>query len=132
MRRTTVLALVLAAFSLPGAQPASAAGIQLGLNGDIHVAPDLMGCAWIEADFGQTFVGTFTAVAVMQGPGTKVSTVRSVVPVSGSGSWELCLPGGHSGAVAGEGKFVLEAASATGELFVVKQCVIDRGVLTCV
>lgn len=132
MRRTTVVALVLAAAGLHGGQPASAAGIRLGLDGDIRVANDLMGCAWVDAELGQAFAGTFTAVAWMQGPGTKVSTVRSVVPVSGSGPWELCVPGGHSGAVAGEGKYVLHATSADGDLFVVRQCVLDRGVLTCV
>lgn len=133
MRKRVLVAAVAVAASV-SATPLPAAGlaIPLGLSGSITVFPDLGACATVTAPPGTAFVGTFTAVAELQGPGTRIGTVRSLVPVVAVDYWQTCISGAQGGATAGEGKYVLHAHSTTNEYVEVKQCVVNRGTLTCV
>lgn len=131
MRARTVVAAALAATAVSVA-PASAIEYDAGISGNITVYPDLSACATLSWPGGPV-VGQFVAVGEVQGPGTKVGTVRSAVPVaSSSGWWSSCVSGAYFGATAGEGKYTLSASGVGGDHVTVKQCTVTFGTLTCV
>lgn len=103
-----------------------------GVSGSLQVSPGLGACGTLVFPPGETFVGQLTAVAYLEGPGTKVGTVRRSIPIVASGSWYGCIPGSYSGAAVGDGKFALTGQSATNDYTNVKQCVVSNGTLTCV
>jgi hypothetical protein len=115
------------------AQPASALRLAgPGVTGGITVNPDFTACATVTFASGGLMVGEFAAVGEMQGPGTKVGTVRGAVPIVAAGTWSGCIPGAYSGATVGDGKFTLNVHGATEDFAEVQQCVINLGALTCV
>jgi hypothetical protein len=132
MVKALVAATVVVVSTFAAPVPASGLGIALGLTGRIWVGNDFESCAHVSGPAGATIVGTYTAVGTMQGPGTRVGTVRWSQPFAATGSWGVCVPGAYFGATAGEAKFVLHAHSASGEYAEVLQCVVNRGVVTCV
>ncbi|MDQ1712386.1 MAG: hypothetical protein QOE45_1836 [Frankiaceae bacterium] len=132
--RKAILGLLLAAATIPaGAQPASAFAFKsAGVTGGITVSADFTACATVTFSGGGTIVGEFSAVGELQGPGTKVGTVRGSLPILATGSWSGCIPGAYTGATVGDGKFALDVHSTTDDYFEVQQCVVNRGALTCV
>ena len=110
-----------------------AAGVGVGFGGDANIDPkaDFSACATVVFNSDASFVGTFTAVAEMQGPSTKASTVRMTIPIHGIREWTGCIPGGYFGATVGEGKYVVEASGESGEVYEVVQCALDMGAFTC-
>lgn len=132
MRVTLAAALGAAALVCPAALPSSAMTVPLGLDAVVDVDADFTACATVTARDGSVFAGTFAAMGYMEGPGTKVATVRGAAPVSGAGYWHGCISGAYSGATVGEAKYVVSAHGDTGDVVVVIQCVINRGSLTCV
>lgn len=134
MRREIIVALAIASSYSPAALPASAVAYKTSgsVSGGLTVHADFTVCASLTFASG-TFTGVFAAVGQMQGPGTKVGTVRAAVPVLGTwGTWYDCIPGAYHGATAGEAKFVLIAAGSAGEYIEVQECVINGGAITCV
>lgn len=132
MVRSCVAAAVLAASVCATTAPAGAIGLGLGLAGTVAVGPDLGACATVTGPAGSTIVGSFTAVGQVQGPGTRFGTIRYTTPFVATSSWSGCAPGAYPGATAGEAKYVLHAHSTAGDYVEVKQCVVNRGVVTCV
>lgn len=129
-------ALALGVLALPSG-PASAVGVGVLANGNISVGGDLGACASVTFPVNTTFVGEFSAVGEVQGPGTKVGTVRGVIPFASpkpiTNSWSGCIPGAYSGATAGEAKYTLTASGANGgEVVYVVQCAVSNGNVTCV
>ncbi len=112
--------------------PAAAVPVRFGGGGGITVGPDLGACATVTFAPGELVVGHFSAVAEMQGPGTMAGTVRGAIPFTAVGSWSGCISGAYPGATAGEGRYVLDGHSASGDVIEVKQCVVNRGAVTCV
>ena len=129
--RKALVALAVASLSALVTPDAGAIGFTTaGADGGIEVDPGLGACGWLEFP-GQTFVGEFTALAYVQGPGTKAGVVRGVIPVVGYGYWSGCIPGAYYGATLGEGKYTLNAAAATNQVHQIKECVVLAGALTC-
>ncbi len=132
-KKIAAVAMIAAATTMATTTPASGARFALGMSGGITVHDDLGACAGVTAASPyDTIVGSFTALAVLQGPGTRAATVRYAVPFVAQGSWSTCISGAYSGATAGEAKYVLHAHGTTGEYVEIKQCVVNRGAVTCV
>lgn len=133
MRKKIVAAVLIAAGTLATTTPASGVRISAGLSGSISVGPDFGACANVTAPSPyDVIVGSFTAVGEMQGPGTRVGTVRYSVPFVAYGSWSTCIGGAYLGATAGEAKYALHAVRIGGEYAEVQQCFVNRGVVNCV
>lgn len=128
MRGIVVAALVATALTTP----AHAVELQAGVGGSLDVANDFGVCGSVVVPGDALIVGSLTAVGTLQGPGTKAGTVRATIPFVAVGSWSDCILGSYAGATVGDGKFVLTAATATGEYVHAKQCVVNNGALTCV
>lgn len=130
-------AATLLALSLLVLAGGSASAVEAGLfaGGDIAVNNDLSACASVEFDEATTFVGSYTAVGEVQGPGTQAATIRHSEPivVKNSATWVGCSPGAYEGATAGEAKFILHVHGLSGGDYVnVKQCTVNFGTVTCV
>lgn len=126
--------LALPALLIP-ASPASALGVGLLATGDITPDDSLGACATVTFPSSTTAVGQFTGVGEVQGPGTKVGTIRGAIPIiiNRGTSWSGCIPGAYAGATAGEAKFTLTASGANGgEIVYVVQCTVTNGTVTCV
>ena len=129
--------IVAGVLCLGGAAVPNAHALGLGAaggGGAIAVNSALGACATLTFAGSGTFVGQFTAVGEMQGPGTKVGSIRGAMPIlvtSGS-TWHGCIPGAYSGATAGEAKFTLSGDGSVGDYVEVRQCAIRAGALTCV
>lgn len=123
-------------FVLGSALPASAIGTSILASGGINVAADLQGCATVTFPTNTTFVGQFSAVGEVQGPDTRVGTVRGVLPFASvkpiENSWSGCISGAYAGATAGEVKYTLTASGANGgEIAYVVQCTVTNGSVSC-
>jgi hypothetical protein len=112
--------------------PAHALSFGAGVTGGISVGSDFTACASLTFPGGRLFVGEFAAVGELQGPSTKVGTVRGAIPIVGNGFWSGCIAGSYAGATVGDGKFTLNAHSTTEDYVEVKQCVVNHGAITCV
>jgi hypothetical protein len=139
MRAKTIIAagMLITAMVFGAAPAASAAGAALLAGGDIAVGDDLGGCATVSFPTNTTFAGQFTAVGEVQGPGTRVGTIRGAIPfanVKATGnSWSGCISGAYAGATAGEVKYTLTASGANGgEIVYVVQCAVTNGTVSCV
>ncbi|HVF03588.1 MAG TPA: hypothetical protein VNA20_01990 [Frankiaceae bacterium] len=132
-KNITAAAVIAAAAIMTTTTPASAVRFSAGLSGSISVGPDFGACATVTAPSPwDTIVGSFTAAGEMQGPGTRVGTVRYAEPFVAQGYWSGCIDGAYLGATAGEAKYVLHAHRIGGEFAEVQHCVVNRGVVTCV
>jgi len=129
--RKILLSLLVTGLAAVSAPSASAVEAEFGGSGDIAVSSDLSACASVSFP-GQFFVGQFSGAAVVQGPGTRYGTTRDARVIAATGSWYGCISGTYSGATAGEAKYTLTVSSGTGEVVVAKQCVVNRGAVTCV
>ena len=133
MRKIIPVVAVATAFLATTGTPASGLAIAVGMTGGISVTSDFGACAYVSAGSpNQLIVGSFTAVGVMQGPGTRLGTVRFSEPILATGSWSRCIFGAYPGATAGDAKYVLHAHTTSGEYLEVKHCTVNRGALTCV
>jgi hypothetical protein len=126
------LLLVPAVVAAMTSTPAHAIRIGSGVSGGISVGADFTACASLTFPAGHLFVGSFSAVGELQGPNTKVGTVRGALPILANGSWSGCINGSYFGATVGDGKFVLHAHSTTEDFAEVQQCVVNNGAITCV
>jgi hypothetical protein len=131
--RKALAGLAILGATIPATQPAFAIAVgTTGVSGGITVSSDFTVCAELTFASGGLVVGEFSAVGEMQGPGTKVGTVRSAEPIlSTNGHWSSCISGAYLGATVGDAKITLVASSATSDYVEVKQCVINFGALTC-
>lgn len=134
--RVALVTASVAATLTAATPPAGAVGAAVGLNGGITVSDDFTTCATLSFPTRTTIVGQLTAVGEVQGPGTRVGTVRGAIPivVTNDDEWYGCIPGAYTNATVGELKATLTAtAAAGGELVDVKQCaIVASGPATCV
>lgn len=131
--RRLIVAIVTTAVAAITTAPASAFEVDAapGVSATLDVRPDFTVCATVAVEDATAFVGELSAVGQLQGPGTRVGTVRGATPVAGSGTWSDCISGSYEGATVGDGKFSLAVHSDHGDFAIVKQCVVNRGALTC-
>ncbi|HEX2196862.1 MAG TPA: hypothetical protein VHJ76_08045 [Actinomycetota bacterium] len=120
--------------SIPSA--AGAAGVAVAADASISVAADLSACATVTFPANTVFVGEFSATGQVQGPGTKLATIRGVKPFAQpkpiTSSWSGCISGAYAGAAAGSVKYTLVASSISGgEVVYVVECVVKDGQVTC-
>jgi Ca2+-binding RTX toxin-like protein len=104
------------------------------ITGTITVSPDdLSACAHLDFSRSATFVGSFSAVGSVAGPGAQTATIREVVPISGSGTvWDGCSSGTYEGASAGAIKYTLRTSDVGGaEYYRVVHCRLEEGEATC-
>lgn len=128
----SLLALTVFLFPL---NPASAIGVGVFANGSITPDSALGACASVTFPVNTTAVGEFSAVGEVQGPGTKVGTIRGAIPIviNRGTSWSGCIAGAYSGATAGEAKYTLTASGANGgEIIYVVQCTVTNGTVSCI
>lgn len=134
-KRLAILSLsALTAFLFP-LTPASAIGIGVFATGTITPDSALGACASVTFPVSTTAVGEFSAVGEVQGPGTKVGTIRGAIPIviNRGSSWNGCIPGAYSGATTGEAKYTLTASGANGgEIVYVVQCTVTNGHVSCI
>lgn len=134
-RRSALLALLALPALLFPTTPASAIGVGVFASGSITVDSSLGACATVTFPVATTAVGEFSGVGEVQGPGTKVGTVRGVIPfvINRGTSWSGCISGAYAGATAGEAKFTLTASGANGgEIVYVVQCTVTNGTVSCI
>lgn len=122
---------------VPPAMPASAVvDVPVFSSGGISVYSDLTACANIAFPTPPTFVGAFSGAGFLTGPGTIVAPIAGAVPVTGTNATDWgprCIPGGYSGATAGQAVFAFEVSTTHGSDYVaVVQCAVVRGTVRCV
>lgn len=129
-------ALVTALSSVP-ITPASAVGVLA--SGSINVSGDFSSCARINFDTPQTLiVGEFSAIGYstipvqqsMSGPGGTVLDARPIV-IDNLSTWSACLSGAGSAVFSGSAIFTLQASGPTGDILIIRKCVVVSGNMTC-
>ena len=127
-------ALALSAAVLPMSS-ASAVGVGVFATGSITVDAALNGCATVTFPVETTFTGSFSAVGQVQGPGTRLGTVRGSIPfvVQGAKDWTGCIAGAYAGATSGGATYALHASGLNGgDVIYVVQCAVTNGQVACV